>query len=118
MMQKVQKSRLHSFIHHDNTVGYLFAAPFIIGFLCFTLIPMALSLYYSFCEYKIGNEPLWIGLKNYTDLFADAKFGKSLLVTLQYVIVGVPLKLVFALLVAMLLVEFAARLIIRLLLII
>ena len=103
MMQKVQKSHTQSLLHNDNTVGYLFTAPFIIGFLCFTLIPMGLSLYYSFCEYKIGSAPLWVGLKNYTDLFQDAKFGKSLLVTVQYVIVGVPLKLIFALLVAMLL---------------
>lgn len=102
-MQKAQKSRLHSFIHNDNTIGYFFTAPFIIGFLCFTLIPMVLSLYYSFCEYKIGTDAIWIGLKNYTDLFRDPVFGNSLLVTLQYVVIGVPLKLVFALLVAMLL---------------
>ena len=103
MMQKVQKSRAKSFIHNDNTVGYLFAAPFIIGFLLFTLVPMCLSLYYSFCSYKIGSTPEFVGLQNYIDLFNDAKFGKSLMVTIQYVIVGVPLKLIFALLVAMLL---------------
>ena len=103
MMQKVQKSRAKSFIHNDNTVGYLFAAPFIIGFLLFTLVPRCLALYYSFCSYKIGSTPEFVGLQNYIDLFNDAKFGKSLLVTIQYVIVGVPLKLVFALLVAMLL---------------
>ena len=102
-MQKAQKSRLHTFIHDNNTIGYLFTAPFIIGFLCFTLIPMCLSLYYSFCEYKIGSVAEWIGLQNFANLFQDAKFGNSLLVTIQYVIIGVPLKLIFALLVAMLL---------------
>ena len=102
-MQKARKSSLHSLVHNDNTVGYLFTAPFIIGFLCFTLIPMGLSLYYSFCEYKIGSPALWVGLDNYVTLFQDTKFGKSLLVTFQYVIIGVPMKLVFALLIAMLL---------------
>ncbi|MBQ8653867.1 MAG: sugar ABC transporter permease [Clostridia bacterium] len=102
-MQKTHKSGLRSLIHNDNTVGYVFTAPFIIGFLCFTLIPMFLSLYYSFCEYKIGSPAEWIGFKNYLDLFQDSKFSNSLVVTFQYVIVGVPMKLVFALLIAMLL---------------
>ncbi|MDO5328445.1 MAG: sugar ABC transporter permease [Clostridia bacterium] len=95
--------RKGSFLQNENVVGYLFAAPFIISFLCLTMIPMALSLYYSFCNYKIASAPVWVGLKNFSDLMKDATFGNSLLVTIQYVIIGVPLKLVFALLVAMLL---------------
>ena len=90
-------------MNRDNVVGYIFAAPFIISFLCLTLIPMALSLYYSFCNYKIGSIPEWIGLTNFANLMKDATFGQSLLVTVQYVAIGVPLKLVFALFVAMLL---------------
>ena len=103
-MQATQRSRgLRGFLNSDNTVGYLFAAPFIIGFLGLTLYPMGLSLYYSFCNYKIGSSPEWIGLTNYLNLLKDVQFGNSLLVTIQYVIIGVPLKLIFALLVAMLL---------------
>ena len=90
-------------LHHDNTVGYLFALPFIIGFLGLTIYPMGLSLYYSFCNYKIASEPEWIGLTNYINLFHDGTFSNSLLVTIQYVVIGVPLKLIFALLIAMLL---------------
>lgn len=92
-----------SILQNENVVGYFFAAPFVISFLCLTMIPMALSLFYSFCNYKIAAEPVWVGLKNFADLMKDATFGNSLLVTIQYVIIGVPLKLVFALLVAMLL---------------
>ncbi len=92
-----------SFINNDNTVGYLFALPFIIGFLGLTVYPMGLSLYYSFCNYKIAATPEWIGLGNYITLLGDGKFINSILVTVQYVIIGVPLKLIFALLVAMLL---------------
>ena len=103
-MQATRRSKgSNGFIHSDNVVGYLFAAPFILGFLCLTLYPMGLSLYYSFCNYKIGGAPEWIGLTNYLNLLHDFQFGNSLLVTIQYVIIGVPLKLVFALLVAMLL---------------
>ena len=95
--------RRDSFLQNENVVGYVFAAPFILSFLCLTMIPMALSLYYSFCNYKIAAEPVWVGLGNYSTLLKDATFGNSLLVTIQYVVIGVPLKLVFALLVAMLL---------------
>ena len=102
-MQAETRKQRGSFLHNDNVVGYLFAAPFIISFLCLTLVPMALSLYYSFCNYKIAALPEWIGLKNYADLLKDATFRNSILVTIQYVVIGVPLKLVFALLVAMLL---------------
>ena len=106
-MQATQKAstggRKGSFLHYDNTVGYIFAAPFIISFCLLTLVPMALSLYYSFCNYKIGSSPVWVGLQNFANLLRDATFGHSLLVTVQYVVIGVPLKLVFALFVAMLL---------------
>lgn len=102
-MQAAKQTRKGSFLHNDNVVGYIFAAPFIISFLCLTLIPMALSLYYSFCNYKIGAAPEWIGIQNFANLLKDGTFTNSLLVTIQYVAIGVPLKLVFALFVAMLL---------------
>ena len=104
MQKAVRRSGgFSAFLHNDNTVGYLFALPFILGFLGLTIYPMALSLYYSFCNYKIASAPEWIGLTNYINLFHDGTFGNSLLVTIQYVVIGVPLKLIFALLIAMLL---------------
>ncbi|MDO5425280.1 MAG: sugar ABC transporter permease [Eubacteriales bacterium] len=102
-MNQKKKGSLSAFLNNDNTVGYIFAAPFIIGFCFLTLVPMALSLYYSFCNYKIGGDAVWIGLDNFLNLFKDKTFGNSLLVTIQYVIIGVPLKLIFALFIAMLL---------------
>jgi multiple sugar transport system permease protein len=102
-MKEKKKGSLKAFLNNDNTVGYIFASPFIIGFCFLTLIPMALSLYYSFCNYKIGGNAVWVGLENYISLFKDKIFGNSILVTLQYVIIGVPLKLIFALFIAMLL---------------
>ncbi|MDY3919677.1 MAG: sugar ABC transporter permease [Candidatus Limivivens sp.] len=102
-MKQNKKGSLRAFLNNDNTVGYIFAAPFIIGFCFLTLVPMVLSLYYSFCNYKIGGNASWIGLENFLNLFKDKIFGNSILVTLQYVLIGVPLKLVFALFIAMLL---------------
>ena len=87
-------------LHSDNVVGYVFAAPFIIGFCCLTLFPMLLSLYYSMTNYNFVRAD-FIGLGNYIRMFTeDNKFLYSVWRTLLYVIMAVPAKLIFALLVA------------------
>jgi multiple sugar transport system permease protein len=86
----------------DNLAGHLFLIPWFIGILVFTIGPMLASLYLSFTDYRLLNSPLkdpppWIGLKNYRDMFASAEFWNSFRVTVQYVLVSVPLQLAFAL---------------------
>lgn len=92
------------FMNNDNVVGYVFSFPFIFGFICFSLIPIVMSLNYSFTDYSLGTKTAnYIGFANFIELFHDEVFGKSILKTLQYVFISVPLKLIFALLVAFLL---------------
>lgn len=55
-----------------------------------------------FCDYDILSPPVFTGLKNFQKMIADELFWKSLSVTVFYTVVSVPLKLIFALLVAML----------------
>jgi multiple sugar transport system permease protein len=88
----------------ENLTGYAFISPFIIGFLAFTFIPILASLYLSFTNYNLFASPTWIGLDNYIQMFtADPRYWKSLKVTLIYVLGGVPLRLAFALLIALML---------------
>ena len=87
----------------DYVVGYTFASPFILGFLIFTVFPMASSLYYSFTDYNLMEAPGWIGFRNYENMWKDSKIWKSFEVTFTYVFASVPLRLGFALLVAMML---------------
>jgi multiple sugar transport system permease protein len=89
--------------YRDNLAGYLFLSPWLIGLLVFTVGPMAYSLYLSFTRYRLLTPPEWIGVKNYTDMFADPMLRKSLQVTFTYVLVGVPLQLAVALGLALLL---------------
>ncbi|MBB6635638.1 carbohydrate ABC transporter permease [Cohnella thailandensis] len=90
--------------HNDHIVGYIFSAPFILGFLVFILFPMASSLYYSFTDYNMLTKPNFIGFDNFTRMFTDDdKYWKSVRVTFTYVFASVPLRLAFALGVAMLL---------------
>ncbi len=87
----------------ESLAGYLFSLPFVFGFLFFIAVPMMMSLYYSFCDYNIVSPAKFSGFKNYIQMFKDARWLKSLKVTLFYAFVSVPLRVVFALIVAMIL---------------
>lgn len=87
-----------------NLVGYIFLTPWLIGFFVFTIGPMIASLYLSMTEYDLISNPNWVGFANYTKLFQrDFRYEASVIVTAKYVLFSVPLKIVFALGVAMLL---------------
>jgi multiple sugar transport system permease protein len=84
--------------------GYLFLAPWLIGFFGLTLGPALVSLYLSFTDFDLLSNPRWVGAANYVRIAtSDAKFTAAMHVTFVYVALAVPLKLVFALMVAMVL---------------
>ena len=93
----------------DNLSSYVFLLPWLLGFFVLTIYPMVYSLYLSFTQYNMIQAPKLIGLRNYFVMFAgseefprDERFLNSLFVTLNFVFVSVPCKLVFALAIAML----------------
>ena len=105
MIPKRKKS-FGQVMNTPGVAGYVFILPFIIGFLAFLAIPMILSLGFSFTRYNILQSPVFIGLENYKTMFtADPKFWKVFGVTMYYVLFSVPLRLIMALVVAMLLVK-------------
>lgn len=88
--------------------GFLFASPWIIGFVIFVVGPSLASLYYSFTEYKLGTTPEWIGLENFRELIQakgrdGRNFRSSMYNSMYYAVVGVPLQVTASLLMAMLL---------------
>jgi multiple sugar transport system permease protein len=88
----------------ENLTGYLFIAPWLIGFLVFTLGPFLQSFYLSFTRYNIVQPPKFIGLANYRMmLFDDELFWKSLWVTIRFALCSVPMVLVVGVLLALLL---------------
>ena len=88
----------------QHSAGYLFLLPWFIGFFGLTIGPIISSLYLSFTNFDLLTDPKWVGLANYTRIFtADPKFIASMRVTMFFVIFSVPLKLAFALGVALLL---------------
>jgi len=88
-------------IGQQKRAGYIFLAPWLIGFFGLTIGPALASLYLSFTRYDLFGAPRWVGLANYTRLaFDDGKYWNSLHVTLIYVALSVPLKLLMALTIA------------------
>jgi multiple sugar transport system permease protein len=99
----IQTSRW-SRVWQNHAPGYLFLLPWLIGFLGLTIGPIITSFYLSFTDFDLLTAPDWVGADNYIRMFtADAKFAASIRVTLFFVVFSVPLKLAFALGVALLL---------------
>jgi len=91
----------------ENTfAGYLFASPWIVGFLIFVIIPMGFSFYWSFTDYRvISNQPAnWVGFDNYVQLITkDSGFRASIINTLYLTAIGLPLQMAAALFLAVML---------------
>jgi multiple sugar transport system permease protein len=90
---------------HDTLIFYLCVAPWVIGFIAFTLGPMLYSLYISFTEWGMLKPPVWVGLENYTNAFKDPDFYTALKVTSFYTVFSIPTTLFTALFLAILLNE-------------
>ena len=87
----------------DTIKFYAFISPWIIGFLCFSVIPMIFSFYFSFTKYNILDPPKWVGFDNYIRLFTDEPdFLRALQNTGVFMIFRVFLGLIIPLLVALL----------------
>ncbi|MXZ26655.1 MAG: sugar ABC transporter permease [Caldilineaceae bacterium SB0662_bin_9] len=84
--------------------GWLFASPWLLGFLLFTVGPMIASAFFAFTEYDVLTQPKWVGWANFDKaLTDDPKVGQALKVTSIYAGVSVPLQILLGLCVALLL---------------
>jgi len=85
--------------------GYLFIAPWLIGFVLFTAFPMAATLVFSFTNINLAQtDPLrFVGLENYQALLGDRQAWDSLAVTLKFALLALPVAVCLPLLVALML---------------
>ncbi|MCM3733282.1 sugar ABC transporter permease [Fictibacillus nanhaiensis] len=92
---------IKSLRHREELAGYLFIAPWIIGFLFLMLGPLLFSLYASFTNYNITSQMKFVGFENYKRMFTfDELFWTSLWNTLYYVVFSVPITTAGAILLA------------------
>ena len=102
--QSAVRRRPGSYRRIEELSGWLFAAPWILGFLMFTAGPMVASAFFAFTDYNIVMTPKWVGLDNFKMAFGgDSLVWQSLKVTTIYAFVGVPLRIVLGLIIALLL---------------
>jgi multiple sugar transport system permease protein len=83
-------------------IGYLYVAPWILGFLLFTLSPLIFAFYVGLTEWDTFNPPKFVGLDNYTGLLKDEDFWQSLKVTVRFAIFHIPLGICASFIIAML----------------
>lgn len=96
--------RMTSNDRRELLIGLLFASPWIIGFIGFTLFPIVSSFYYSFTRYDLLRPPAFIGLDNYVSILTDDEdFRIVAYNTLWWVIFSAPLGILAAFLMALLL---------------
>lgn len=100
-----QAGRVGKLMRGEALSGYLFAAPWIIGFLVFTIGPIAASIVFSFCDYDVLNDARWVGLHNYSELLTDdwPHLSKCLVNAGFLAVFGIPLGIMTGLAIAMLL---------------
>lgn len=83
-----------------DLAGWAWVSPWVIGFLAFMLLPLAMSLYYSFTDYPVLEKPLWTGLDNYRRMLSDQGFLTSVARTGMYALIAIPLSAIVALIIA------------------
>jgi multiple sugar transport system permease protein len=88
---------------NEARAGLLFALPWIFALVTFTLLPLVLTFAMAQSRIEITGAPAYVGLQNYEQLMTDPAFWRSAQNTLTFAIILVPLKLVLALVLALLL---------------
>ncbi len=99
----IQQNKQSQRAKQEARAAHIFMAPWFIGAICLTILPMLASLYFSFTDYRLLNDPHLVGLENYQRLATDPRLSQSLKVTFIYVLAGTPLSLIAALLLAIVL---------------
>jgi multiple sugar transport system permease protein len=84
----------------EDIAGYWWISPGLVGFFAFSVIPIVMSLYFSFTNYDILGSPVFSGIANFKRMATDARFWKSLQVTFTYAFISVPSRLIFAFFIA------------------
>src|SRR5205085_10953185 len=104
-MIALRRPRMSRLAWHEARSGLLFLSPWIIGFLAFTLIPVVATLIFTFLNIKLDQEqPLrFVGFDNYTALLGDPQVWDSLLVTLKFAAISLPIAVILPFSVALLL---------------
>lgn len=96
MQSKPARGSRLTLAQRRNITGYIFIAPFILGFFLWFLIPAAVAFWLTFQSWNLISPPQYVGLANIERLFSDPLLPQSLKVTFVYTLISVPLGLIFS----------------------
>lgn len=99
--ERLSKPRISRLKAGEWRDGWLFAAPFVLGFMLFWLGPMLYSLFIVTQDWNLLSKPEFVGAENIIRLFNDPLLLKSLKATALYTFISVPLQIIIALLLAL-----------------
>lgn len=105
----MQTKRVLTRKRRESLAAAVFLAPDLIGLLVFVLLPIAFAIYVSFFSWNLIGDPKFVGAANYQRMLTDADWWSSMLRTLQFAALYVPLLLVLALVLAVTLSYLANR---------
>ncbi len=89
----------------NEKIGYVFISPYVLFLLVFTAYPLIFSFYLVFHRWDLITPPDFVGLKNFFFLLHDADFWQALLNTLVFLVIHIPLQIIFSIVIAMVLAE-------------
>lgn len=90
------RPRARSTRRRNLWLGLAFTSPWIIGLAAFSFAPVVVTLVWSFMKVRLVGTSEWVGLDNYTAIFADPRTSKAILNTALFLIVGLPLQLMLS----------------------
>ena len=92
--------------HRQELYGWAYILPGLVILAVFCILPIFMTLYYSFTDYNLAQAPEFIAFSNYAKVFTNTQLRKALVNTVIYVIITVPLQTIVSLLAASFLANF------------
>lgn len=89
--ERITRARVREWLE-----GYLFAAPFLIGFFAFVAFPMLFSIWLMFQKWDLLGDPVFVGFRNIERALTDELALKSLYNSAFYTVFAVPIQLVIS----------------------
>lgn len=103
----MQNGLVEKMPRNNERAGWLFASPWLIGFILLVAYPFAASVYWSFCKFDLINPPEFAGTENFRQLSSEFGSGEGFSLALQntvyYALLSVPLSIVMGILLAVIL---------------
>lgn len=105
-MNRFKRKKMSPLMRRQAAYGVAYITPGMFIIIAFCIVPIFMTLYFSFTSYNLVQSPEWIGLENYAKVFTNSQLHRAVYNTVIYVIITVPLQTLLAMFVANFLAEY------------